>query len=271
MPTGNAQQEIQAGERFAFGANWAAFLSVVSDQRIAAAQSALAKMLGTDSLAGKRFLDIGSGSGLSSLAAHRLGAEVVSFDFDPQSVACTEELRRRYAKDAGNWIVKQGSVLDAVFLESLGKFDIVYSWGVLHHTGQMWDAIQQASLCVAPGGQFFIAIYNDQGALSRFWTAVKRTYCSGVLGRWSMMAVFIPYFAIRYLARLLVTGSTDVSGSPRGMSVYYDWIDWLGGYPFEVAKVEDLLHFCQKRGFILENLVTTNRLGCNELVFRSRS
>lgn len=267
----DAQQEIEAGERFAFGANWSAFLSVMSEQRIELAQKALGQLLGTESLVGKRFLDVGSGSGLSSLSAFRMGAEVLSFDFDQKSVNCTTELRRRFGQDSPKWTVRQGSVLDPAFMSSLGAFDVVYSWGVLHHTGQMWSAIDRASQRVAPGGQFFIAIYNDEGGTSRFWKAVKRIYCSRTVGRWLMLGVFMPYFAFRHLAKLLVTAGKSSSTRTRGMSVYYDWIDWLGGYPFEVAKVEELLHFCQPRGFTLENLTTTNRLGCNEVVFRRTS
>ncbi|RLS55576.1 MAG: class I SAM-dependent methyltransferase [Planctomycetota bacterium] len=270
MPS-DAQAEIDAGQRFAFGANWTAFLSLMSPERLNVAEAAIRQLLGTETLAEKTFLDIGSGSGLSSLAAHSMGARVTSFDFDQQSVNCTTELRRRYALDDPTWTVQQGSVLDSAFMGSLGTFDVVYSWGVLHHTGQMWNAIDQATLRVAPGGQLFIAIYNDEGGMSRFWTAVKRIYCSGPLGRWLMLGVFIPYFVARHLAKLVLTGGqASRTSRTRGMSVYYDWIDWLGGYPFEVAKVEELLHFCQKRGFVLENLTTTNRLGCNELVFRRK-
>ena len=267
--TSNAQAEIDAGQRFAFGKNWQAFLSVLTPQRIEAATQALREMLQVESLAGKTFLDIGSGSGLSSLAAWKLGANVASFDFDPSSVACTQELRRRYALDASNWTVQPGSVLDEAFMTQLGQFDVVYSWGVLHHTGHLDQALEHAAQRVAPGGQFFIAIYNDEGGLSRFWTRVKRLYCSGTIGRWLVMATCIPYFAFRTAVKWVISGrEAALTPGSRGMSVYYDWIDWLGGYPFEVAKVEDLLHFGRERGFELVNLRTTNRMGCNELVFR---
>ena len=99
-------------------------------------------MLEMDDLTGKTFLDIGSGSGLFSLAARRLGAKVHSFDFDSNSYGCTMELRKRYFDGDGNWKVEQGSALDRNYIESLGKFDIVYSWGVLHHTGAMWTALE---------------------------------------------------------------------------------------------------------------------------------
>lgn len=267
--THDAQSEIDAGERFAFGKNWEAFLSVMNPQRIEQAISALREMLQVESLTGKSFLDIGSGSGLSSLCAWKLGADVRSFDFDMHSVACTEQLRKRHASEAQNWSIQQGSVLDSQFMTGLGEFDIVYSWGVLHHTGQMWKAIDLATQRVKSGGQFFIAIYNDEGGMSRFWTRVKQIYCSGILGRWLMLAIFIPYFSVRAAGKwILQRGHTTNSNRTRGMSITHDWIDWLGGYPFEVAKVEELFHFCRERGFELENLRTTNRLGCNELVFR---
>ena len=137
--------EVSRGERFEFGKNWSRFLSLLNDERIAAAQNSLKHMLGVEDLRGKSFLDIGSGSGLFSLVARRLGARVHSFDYDPHSVACTKELRRRYFPGDAEWTVEGGSALDADYLKSLGEFDVVYSWGVLHHTGQMWQALDNAT------------------------------------------------------------------------------------------------------------------------------
>ena len=169
-------EEVAAGKRFAFGLNWAAFLETLDEERIGTACRSLQDMLGVTDLRGKSFLDVGSGSGLFSLAARRLGARVYSFDYDPQSVGCTEELRRRYFPSDGDWTVEPGSALDTDYLGRLGKFDIVYSWGVLHHTGAMWDALANVAPLVQEGGTLFIAIYNDQGKTSRRWLAVKRTY-----------------------------------------------------------------------------------------------
>src|SRR5687768_336406 len=152
--------EVALGERFEFGSNWARFLTVLDESRIVLAERALQDMLQRSRLDGLSFLDIGSGSGLSSLAARRLGARVHSFDYDPQSVACTSELRRRYFPADPNWVVEQASVLDADVVRRVGTFDIVYSWGVLHHTGGMWRALDHAAIPVAPGGKLFIAIYN---------------------------------------------------------------------------------------------------------------
>src|ERR1044071_6281148 len=168
--------EIARGERFQFGQNWSQFLSAVDDELIQQAVQSLKEMLEVDSLAGKTFLDIGSGSGLFSLAARRLGARVHSFDFDPKSVFCTTELKKNYFQNDDSWKIEEASVLDKEFMQSLGQFDIVYSWGVLHHTGQLWPAMDNAAAPVAPGGELFIAIYNDQGRSSRIWLRVKQLY-----------------------------------------------------------------------------------------------
>ena len=150
--------------RFEFGDNWSRFLGVVDENRISGSVTDIQSMLGRLSLAGETLLDVGSGSGLSSLAAVRLGASrVVSFDYDEESVAATTELKTRFAPDA-DWSIGRGDATDSEYMSGLGMYDVVYSWGVLHHTGEMWKALDNTCARVSSGGTLLIAIYNDQGS-----------------------------------------------------------------------------------------------------------
>lgn len=267
------RREVERGARFEFGKNWQSFLSVVDEDRIREAEVSLRQMLEVEDLRGKSFLDIGSGSGLFSLAARRLGARVHSFDYDTQSVACTREMKRRYFPDDADWKIEQGSVLDRDYLATLGQFDIVYSWGVLHHTGKMWSALDNAASLVAPVGTFFISIYNDQGGKSRGWLKVKQAYNSGPVGRALACAVFVPYFALGGLAVDLAKRKNPIARYSeyrrvRGMSRVHDWFDWLGGLPFEVAKPDEIQKFGRERDLKIVKMTTCGGgLGCNQFVF----
>jgi len=265
--------------RFAFGRNWQAFLTVVNEESIAAAEASLMKLLGVQHLAGKRFIDIGSGSGLSSLAARRLGATVHSFDYDPQSVACTASLRQRYFTDDSLWTIEQGSVLDTNYLATLGQADIVYSWGVLHHTGDMWQAVENVFPLVAPGGTVVLALYNFQGLKTKIWTAVKKTYVgSPRLLRPIIAALVCAYFEWWNMADRLIHLKTPLPfddwrqyRSQRGMSRWYDYVDWAGGYPFETVTPDQVFIFFHPRGYELTFLHTQGSgLGCNEFTFRHK-
>ncbi len=268
--------EVASGERFEFGKNWSAFLSVLDEARIVTAVASLREMLDCEDLTGKTFLDIGSGSGLFSLAARRLGARVHSFDFDSHSFACTQELRKRFFPGDDEWRVEQGSALDAAYIASLGKFDIVYSWGVLHHTGQMWRALENAVLPVAAGGKLFIAIYNDTGSQAKRWHWIKRTYCSlpRMLKTPFAVAAILPEETKNLIRSLITLRPMDYVRSwtqyknGRGMNRWYDIIDWVGGYPYEVATVDEIFEFYKERGFTLTKIKSGGvGLGCNEFVF----
>lgn len=259
--------DIASGLRFKFGKNWNRFVAHIDADRICSARESLTDMLGKTDLEGKRFLDVGSGSGLFSLAAYQLGAEVRSFDYDETSVVSTKEIRKRYAGDASSWRIEQGSVLDDDYMKSLGRYDVVYAWGVLHHTGDMHRALANVTANVKPGGQLFVAIYNKQPFKTRYWKAVKRAYNKNTVNRIIIVLIHLPYF---FFLRGIVRYLSGRRSLERGMSLWYDMLDWLGGYPFEAARPEEIVDFYLPRGFVLQRLRTCGgRAGCNEFVFRS--
>jgi 2-polyprenyl-3-methyl-5-hydroxy-6-metoxy-1,4-benzoquinol methylase len=258
-------------DRFAFGENWAQFLSVVDERRISEAERSLTEMLGLLRLDGMRFCDVGCGSGLFSLAAWRLGAEVHSFDVDAASVACTEEMRRRFAHADGRWTIERGSALDGSYIDRIGRWDIVYSWGVLHHTGAMWRAMDLVARLVEREGILYIALYNDQGWQSRLWWFVKRTH--NRLPRVLRFVIVAPAAlllwgpkTIRDMLRGRPFASWKHYSSTRGMSAWHDLIDWVGGFPYEVARPDRVIAFYERLGFTLRKQVRRTGLGCNEFV-----
>lgn len=232
---------------FSFGRNWQYFLRLLDDDRVHRAEQSLIDWLGLPDLRGKTFLDIGSGSGLFSLAAFRLGADrVVSFDVDPYSVACTRYLYERAGKPP-QWEVREASVLDTAFLAQLGQFDIVYSWGVLHHTGAMWQAVRNAAALVAPGGMYYIALYNRTTGLasSERWLRVKQFYNRAPgLGKRALEGAYATLFIMRLLARRQnPVHYIRTYRSERGMNWWTDVRDWLGGYPYEAATPSEVIAF----------------------------
>jgi 2-polyprenyl-3-methyl-5-hydroxy-6-metoxy-1,4-benzoquinol methylase len=264
--------------RFGFGENWKSFVATALDQRrITFATNALRRMLRVEQLYGKTFLDIGSGSGLSSLAACMLGAErVVSFDYDQHSVEATMALRARAGITPAHWSVSQGSILDEAFLATLPPADVVYSWGVLHHTGAMWQAIDNAAALVQPGGLFAIAIYNNVEQRlggSRMWWQIKHRYVhSSQPVQRLIEAAYTANFAARSLLSLrnpLATIRRYDKENPRGMDFWHDMRDWVGGFPYEYATAGELFNRIHERHG-LELIYLNNHDGhiCNELTFR---
>ena len=200
---------------------------------------------------------------------------MTSFDFDPQSVACTAELKRRFFPDDSQWVVREGSVLDESFVSGLGTFDVVYSWGVLHHTGEMWQSMQHVDALVAPGGLLCLAIYNDQGGATRRWKTVKRVYNACAPLRLPLVLAIGAWTELRQMLIRLVRLQNPLPFADwtrltrqRGMSPWHDLVDWVGGYPFEAARPEEVFQFWHSRGYVLESLMTQGGgHGCNEFTF----
>lgn len=272
------RSEQDAATRFSFGENWIAFLEHLDDERIAEAEQSVQALTGLTRLDGRSFIDIGSGSGLFSLAARRLGAKVFSFDYDPNSVAGTTMLRDRFFPGDELWQVERGSILDKAYVGRLGHFDIVYSWGVLHHTGAMNDAIANAASLVKPNGMFVVALYRKT-RLCGFWAMEKRWYAdTSPAAQGRARALFVGLFKLG----LRVKGrdySAYVSNykSKRGMSFIHDVNDWMGGYPYESITPADATAMMSRLGFEPVRSITQPYSwgvfgsGCDEFVFRQTS
>jgi 2-polyprenyl-6-hydroxyphenyl methylase/3-demethylubiquinone-9 3-methyltransferase len=269
---------VSSDVRFRFGANWRDFVAAgVSPNQVDAAVEGLRRICSLPDLTGKVFLDAGCGSGLSSLAACLLGARrVIAFDFDPESVEASMSLRSRCNIPEERWMIRRGSVLDAAFLASLPQADVVYSWGVLHHTGRMWSAIDHVAALVPPGGVLAVSIYNNVHQRlggSAMWWHVKRFYNSapGFVRTW-MEAIYIAYSLTRQILALrnplnIVRNHGRQAG--RGMSFIHDIRDWLGGFPYEYATAGEVFRYVHRKfHYELIYLNTMDGHGCNELTFR---
>jgi 2-polyprenyl-3-methyl-5-hydroxy-6-metoxy-1,4-benzoquinol methylase len=263
-------------DAFAFGRNWQRYVDRYLDpERIAIASQSLTDLIGED-LRGKTFLDVGAGSGLFSLCAQRAGAaRVISIDVDPDSVESCRTLKERSGNPA-TWDVIEGSVLDPRLQELVPPGDIVYSWGVLHHTGDMWRAIRLAAGLVKPRGLFCIAIYNratDRFLDSERWLRIKRAYNHAPgAGRTAMRWTFLAYWTARQLyARQNPFQIAREYKRSRGMALMTDLVDWLGGYPYEFATADEVVAFCTENcGLELVKVLalTPRDTGNNQFVFR---
>lgn len=249
-------------ERFEFGENWRSYSRLIDEDRIRNAQERLARLLGTDSLIGKRFLDIGCGSGLHSLAALRLGAkEIVGIDLDANSAETARAVLSQKWPHA-NKTVDQLSVFD-LDPSRYGAFDIVYSWGVLHHTGDMNQAIIRAAACVQPGGLFAVALYGKTRYCG-MWKRIKRWYVNATPEKkaWAER-LYVRLFGFYQLlrGRRLSTYIANYQQHKRGMEFYHDVRDWIGGYPYESISPSELDALLRPRGFELVQKKVRRRSG----------
>lgn len=261
---------------FAFGENWASYAELIGETQIEQAIAGLVKLIPPSDFKGRSFLDIGCGSGIHALAAARLGAaRIVGVDIDPNSVATARKVLSDRKLEA-SWQIENVSVFDLT-PEQFGTFDIVYSWGVLHHTGDMWDALNKAARLVAPGGRLALAFYRET-YLDSFWKLEKQIYASAP--RWVQDFIKGGYIAAFRLARA-VTRQGAFSDyiatykSRRGMDFEHDVHDWLGGYPYESVLAPEVDRRLAALGFHAERVFARPKSsgifgsGCDEYVYRS--
>jgi 2-polyprenyl-3-methyl-5-hydroxy-6-metoxy-1,4-benzoquinol methylase len=261
--------------QFDFGKNWANYSThAISVKRVAQARAdfvALHAEIG--GVAGKSFLDVGFGQGLSLLSAAAEGARVFGIDIDPK---CEEILRRnqRFFPELRELRVPVtvGSILDEATVERARAaspygdgYDVVHSWGVLHHTGNMELGVQNAASLVRRRGYLVVALYNRHWS-SRPWLLLKFIYCKSPLALQNLLVRALA--PVIYVAKWLVT-KEDPRKQSRGMDFFYNVVDWVGGYPYEYASEAEVMGLIQPLGFNCIKFVASQvPTGCNEFVFQ---
>jgi 2-polyprenyl-3-methyl-5-hydroxy-6-metoxy-1,4-benzoquinol methylase len=266
------QELLELESHFSFGENWSHYAEKIDEARIEEAEKSLIRLVGRENIEGKTFLDIGCGSGLFSLAAVRLGAKkLLAVDLDPQSVETTRKTLSRYAP-GGNWDVQNISVFN-LNSDKQGVFDVVYSWGVLHHTGAMYQAITKASTMVAPGGMISLALYGKT-PFCGMWRIEKRIYSKSP--KW-VQKVIEAFYIMLVRIRLALKGESlkqrrEKYWKQRGMDTYHDMRDWLGGYPYESISPDEAMSFMRGLGFdqvrsFTEPCIGLLGAGCDEYSF----
>lgn len=261
-------------KRFSFGSNWLDYVDSSFDKKKAeSAKQSLITMLKCQDLSGKVFLDIGCGSGLFSLAANSLGADhVVSFDYDPNSVLASKKLKEQFKIPDSQWEIYKGDVLNNEWMASLPQADVVYSWGVLHHTGAMWKAIDNSIQKVKTGGVLAIAIYNrveNPRDSSEMWWKIKHFYNqSPTIIKNAMVYLFITKVVLGHIRRGKNPIKEIKSYKERGMDFVHDVRDWVGGFPYEFASVKEIIQYVDKRG-MFQLVYLNEKIGnaCNEFTF----
>lgn len=252
-------------KNFNFGKNWLEFShQFVDEEKIKEAEKSLANLLGEENIKDKTFLDIGCGSGIFAIAAKRLGAkEVVGIDISAESIE-SAKLNKSKFLPCEKVMFYQKSILDKDYLV-IGKFDIVYSWGALHHTGKMYEAISNSLQLANKDSLFVIAIYNKHCS-SWAWKIVKYIYNIAPVFLKKMMIYF--FGAIILIAKFLVTRKNPLT-MRRGMNFYYNIVDWIGGYPYEYALAQEIVDFVEKKGFKIQKIIQPKvPTACNEFVFK---
>ena len=265
-------KKLSLQKRFRFGRNWSKYSELVDESRIRKAVKHLQDRFYTDKFAGL-FVAIGCGSGVFSAAASIIGAQVYSFDYDEDSVKTTEIITSKFGKKENLITIEQGDILSDRYDRTLANAEYIYSWGVLHHTGDMWKALDKIAVNSRPETKFVVALYNDLGEQTDKWAKLKAIYVKFFIVRPFVIFYAWYRFWAKQQLRSLITGQDpfrswrEYSIDSRGMSAWYDLIDWSGGYPYERATIESVENFMHKRGWITINIWPNHGIGCNEFLF----
>ncbi len=256
--------------RYKFGENWLRFLQNVDKKNFANAKNSLKFILSKKN--NKSFVDVGCGSGLFSLSATYYYKRILSLDIDDNSLLATKTLKKTFKINSKKWRIKKGSVLNKKFLKKIGKFDMVYCWGVAHHTGDMWKALENLKILTKKNSRLFIAIYNDQGIKSKIWWMIKIIYnfLPNFLRKFYLKVFELLYYINYTIKNFGKLDYKKLRKQRRGMNFWENLDDWIGGYPYEYSSVEKLNNFFIERGFKLLKVKKSHGSGCNEILFERK-
>jgi 2-polyprenyl-6-hydroxyphenyl methylase/3-demethylubiquinone-9 3-methyltransferase len=258
--------------QFNFGRNWVSFArNVLTVERITQAREDFKRLFDNIPLNNKNFLDVGFGQGLPLLIAKERGACVVGNDINPRCREALAETAGKLHCSTEDIRIVIGSILDLTTVEEIRNvaknsngYDIVHSWGVLHHTGNMYAALDNIMRLVLPGGHLVIALYNRHFT-SPLWRIIKRVYCMSPASMQKLLIAF--YYPVILLAKMAVTRRSPFE-QDRGMEFYHNVVDWVGGYPYEYASCSEITGYCSRAGFSCVRLIKAAvPTGCNQFVF----
>ncbi len=251
--------------KFSFGKNWQAYSkNALTKKSLMDFKHDFDELFNGIDFKNKKFIDIGFGQGLAILIAAEKGADVVGIDIDANNIKALnitlQEMGR--VKVPKTDIV---SILDDDYVNRYkSNYDIVHSWGVLHHTGNMTKGFDNACDLVATNGYFICSIYNRHWS-SPIWKIIKYLYNISPLICQQLINGF--FYPIIFIAKWIVTGKNPKQ-KERGMNFFYDVIDWIGGYPYEYATENEIIELVSKKGFVcIKSCPAAVPTGCNEFVF----
>lgn len=263
--------------QFDFGENWAEFSkNALTSEQVEGAKASFRDLIADTGieLNQNSFVDIGFGQGLSLLTATEMGAKTVGCDINPKCGQVLKANQRFFPTvEIESLPLVIGSILKSETVAKLmknrplpsSKYHIVHSWGVLHHTGEMWKAIDHASNLVEDNGFFILAIYNRHWS-SKAWLGIKAFY--NAVPSFLQKIMNYLFFPIIFLAKFAVTGRNPMK-KERGMNFFYDIVDWVGGYPYEYASRKEIDDYLKPKGFECVKFIEPSApTGCNQFVFR---
>jgi 2-polyprenyl-6-hydroxyphenyl methylase/3-demethylubiquinone-9 3-methyltransferase len=267
----------KSSRHYSFGKNWLEYSQSINSIHVDHVTSDLSRLLNLKDLTQKSVLDIGCGSGVHDVGFYQLGCRnLTAIDYDQDCITATNQTLEKFCPGSGYKIL-QGDILSSK-TQSLGKFDIVYSWGVLHHTGNLLEAICKASTLVAREGHLAIALYRKT-LMCGFWKAEKRLYSRlpRIFQRF-LELIYISFFSIALLftQKTSITNYIESYSSKRGMNFFADVKDWLGGYPYESISPHELRKLMSSLGFRqVYSLEGNSRIGifgsgCDEFLFQKK-